>query len=213
MKPGTAVCIGPAPPELLEEDAEVDAADEAAELALAAFEVRELRTLESELERAEADDAAPEATEDRDEAAAPPEPKMVVLPVVVVKVEEPLVMTVSKAEVVIAELEPSVADPPAEDEPEPLAPAKIVVEPMVVVAPFESVVTMAEVVIAEAEADPVPEAPLPPAVSVTVAPLPEAPEAPLPPAVSVTVAVADGEVTKVVMVVAAELPAARAAEQ
>lgn len=152
--PGMAVCMAPAAfDELLDEPV---AADDAAELALdptlLACAKAELATLEA-LERAEL--AVEPAPAEAEEAfpLAPPAPKMVVEPTVVVPmVEPPDVSTETMAEVVIAEEDPPA---PVEDEPDPPAPPtpKIVVEPTVVVPMVEppevSTETMAEVVIAE----------------------------------------------------------------
>jgi len=52
------------------------------------------------------DSEDPEDPEDPDPPPTPPMPKIVVLPTVLVEVEEPEVMTDSRAEVVIAEEDP-----------------------------------------------------------------------------------------------------------
>jgi hypothetical protein len=100
--------------------------------------------------------------------ARPPAPKIVVEPVVVVKVDPSVVTIAIRAEVVIAEEMPS--------EPEP----KMVVEPVVVLMVDPSVVTTptrAEVVMAE-ELAPV-SVPLPPLVADAEAPVEVAEPEPL----------------------------------
>jgi hypothetical protein len=204
MKPGIAVCIGAAPALEVEVAVAAEAADEAAELAEAA-------TLDAWLEAEDAtldaldplDESSDETLEPEEEAEAPaPPPKMVVLPTVLVNVEEPEVITVSRAEVVMAEEDPpdvELADPedpedpddavdsedpedPEDPDPPPTPPMpKIVVLPTVLVEVEEPEVmtdSRAEVVIAEE--DPV----------------------------AVVVTVADGEVTRVVAVVVAADPVA-----
>jgi len=187
MKPGIAVCIGPAPPLEVEVAVAADAADEAAELPEAATLDA---LLEAEAPTLDALDPLEESTDEtlaleEDAEAAPASVKMVVLPTVLVNVEEPEVITDSRAEVVIAVEEPpdvELADPedPDPDDPPPAPPMpKIVVLPTVLVKVEEPEVTTdsrAEVVMAEE--DPV----------------------------AVVVTVADGEVTSVVAVVVAADP-------
>jgi len=155
--------MAPAPFDELDEPVAPEAADDALDATLLAFDKAELITLEA-LEMAEvivdpAPEVAEEALEASEEALEPaPPPKMVVDPTVVEKVDEPEVSTDTRAEVVIAEEDPPLA---VDEEPDPPAPPmpKIVVEPTVVepmVEPPEvSTDTRAEVVIAEDEAEPV----------------------------------------------------------
>lgn len=97
---------------------------------------------------------AADASEPRDavaEPADPPRPKMVVEPMVEVKVLPSVVIVVTMAEVVMAEDSPVAVASSEPDPPDPPAP-KIVVEPMVEVMVLPSVVmvvTIAEVVMAE----------------------------------------------------------------
>lgn len=82
----------------------------------------------------------------------PPKPKTVVVPVDVM-VDDPLVMTVVNSEVVIAVEVASPLAPVPDDPPEaPAPPAKMVVEPtvvVIVVLPETTVETISEVVMAE----------------------------------------------------------------
>jgi len=108
MKPGIAVCIGAAPPFEVEVAVAAEAADEAAELAEAATLDALLETEDPTLDALDPfDESSDETLEPEEEAEAPaPPPKMVVLPTVLVKVEEPEVTTDSRAEVVMAEEDP-----------------------------------------------------------------------------------------------------------
>ncbi len=148
-----AVCMAPAAFDDEDEPVAAEAAADAAELALPpmllAFESAELATLDA-LARAElAVDSAPETREEA--VSIPPLPKMVVEPIVVVKVEEPEVSTETMAEVVMAEEPAPPATPPI---------PKIVVDPIVLVkveAPEVTTISRADVVIA-LEVSPAPEA-------------------------------------------------------
>lgn len=157
IRPGAAVCIGPANPEELLEDAVLVALERALEIDEALEEMdeeREEMTPEAELAADEPSldklEASPEMDDATLETADPAEEKMVVDPTMEVKTDEPEVMTLSMAEVVRAVLE---ASDPVEDAPAPPAP-KMVVDPTVETAPSDAVLTIADVVMAELESDP-----------------------------------------------------------
>jgi hypothetical protein len=166
--PAKAVWRAPA---ALEVDVPVaaEAADEAADAAtLEAWEAADEATLEAD---DSADAETLEACSDADEAPeALPAPKIVVEPIVVVKVELPEVSTETIADVVMAE-----EDSPTADEPDPPTPPtpKIVVEPIVVVKvelPEVSTEKIAEVVTADEDSPPVPDPATPPTPKMVVEP-------------------------------------------
>lgn len=101
-----------APPDA--EDSAAPAADEAEDSAPDAAEEADAMAPDAAVDASEAREEAPEAAEEAPEAAdpealpmAPPRPKMVVEPVVVVRVDPSVVTTAVKAEVVMALDEPS----------------------------------------------------------------------------------------------------------
>jgi len=120
-------------PEALEAKLEAEA------LALESAELAEPLSEES-LE--EADAALLEREEALDDPPAPPAPKIVVEPTVVVKVEEPEVSVETIAEVVMAEEEEVV------DEEPPAPPAPVPEVAVVVVVPVATVLKVVEVVVA-----------------------------------------------------------------